>query len=95
MELDYSGKHSINFYRTINNVTYKRNSWKDFRLIPKQRPKINYPEPRYMIVGIPGTNKRMDYTDYHIGGLVFGPRTGTWEFYLDHSAFPAILKHLP
>lgn len=85
MDVVYSGEHSINFYTTSLTSTKKRNTWTDFHLIPVVRPYIVYPVPNTKIVPIPGTNKRMDLTDYHVGGLTYGPRAGTWEFYIDHT----------
>lgn len=99
MDLDYSGKHTINFYKSIDGTTYKRNSWKDFHLVPEKRPSIKYPEPNLMFVTLPGTSKRLDITDYHTGGLTFGARTGSWTFYIEHENFaewpiaPTLIKN--
>lgn len=87
MDLDYSGEHSINFYGASPDNRVAKNTWRDFHLIPVSRPSIVYPSPNIRIVAIPGTNKRLDITDYHIGGLTFGPRSGTWEFYIDHNQY--------
>lgn len=90
MDLEYSGEHSITFYDVSNDKgisTVKKNTWTDFCLIPVERPFVNYSSPNISIVSIPGTNKRFDVTDYHAGGLTFGPRTGVWEFYIDHSRY--------
>lgn len=84
MDVVYSGEHSINFYKVTLTSTTKKNTWKDMHLIPTSRPSITYPSPNTRIVVIPGTSKRIDITDMHVGGLTYGPRTGSWEFYIDH-----------
>lgn len=84
MGVVYSGEHSINFYRVSNGTVTKRNTWTDFHIIPTDRPHIAYPEPNIKLIALPGTNKRLDITDQHIGGLTFGARTGSWQFYIDH-----------
>ena len=87
MDVVYSGEHSLNLYAVTLTSTVKRNTWSDFHLIPSERPSITYPAPNTRIVPIPGTSKRLDITDYHIGGLTYGARTGTWEFYIDHNRY--------
>ena len=37
------------------------------------------------MIAIPGTSNRVDLTDSIPGGLTFGSRTGSWQFYIDHS----------
>lgn len=85
MSVEYSGDHSINFYTLTAGSSIKKNTWKDFKLIPEKRPSIAYPVPNTKIVVISGTNKRLDLTDYHAGGLTYGPRAGTWDFFIDHT----------
>lgn len=90
MDIRYSGEHSITFYElSIENSSnvIKKNTWTDFHLIPASRPFVNYASPNVLMVAIPGTSKRFDITDYHAGGLTFGSRSGTWEFYIDHSQY--------
>ena len=101
MDLVYSGEHSINFYDVKANTITEKNTWKDFHLIPSERPSIAIPSPNLRMIAIPGTNKRVDVTDYHVGGLTFGSRTGSWEFYIDHdqysswvNAYDSIVKFL-
>lgn len=85
MSVEYSGDHSVNFYTLSVGSSTKKNTWKDFKLIPVTRPSIAFPVPNIKVVSISGTNKRLDLTDYHVGGLTYGPRSGTWEFYIDHT----------
>lgn len=84
MGVFYSGDHSIDFYKIENGIVTKKNTWTDFHIMPTERPHISYPEPNIKIVALPGTSKRIDITDQHIGGLTFGGRTGSWQFYIDH-----------
>ena len=58
-------------------------------MIPASRPYVALGEPSVLQVPIPGTSKRVDITDYSPGGLIFGGRTGSWEFYIDHSKWPS------
>lgn len=88
MSLEYSGAHSINFFRTIHGTTRKRNSWLDYHLVPSERPKISVRQPNFLMVALPGTSKRVDITDFHNGGLTYGERTGSWTFYVDHEQWP-------
>lgn len=78
----YDGSHSITFWKNRGNI--KRNTWKDFHLIPKSRPFISIPEPIISILKIPGTNKRFDITEYLSKSLTFKQQTGEWDFYIVH-----------
>lgn len=84
MDVEYKGQHSIIFYKDIGNGYEKKNSWIDFHMIPATRPYVALGAPNISQVPIPGTSKRVDITDYLPGGLTFGGRSGTWEFYIDH-----------
>lgn len=57
-------------------------------MIPTSRPYVVLGSANYSQVIIPGTSKRIDITDYRPGGLTFGGRNGTWEFYIDHTKWP-------
>ena len=85
MDVEYKGKHSIIFFKDTGAGYSKRNSWTDFHMIPASRPYVAFGTPGISQVIIPGTSKRVDITDYKPGGLTFGGRAGTWEFYIDHS----------
>lgn len=76
MSIVYNGSHSIE----INGY----NTWTDWHLVPASRPFIALPSPNINIVQIAGTSKFVDMTDYLPGGLTFGQRTGSWDFYIDH-----------
>lgn len=85
MDVEYKGQHAIIFFKDVKTGYIKRNSWIDFHMIPATRPYVALGTPNYAAIPIPGTSKRMDITDYRPGGLTFGARTGTWEFYIDHN----------
>lgn len=85
MDVVYKGQHSILFLKDTGAGYSKRHSWDNFHMIPSSRPYVNFGSPNYSSVAIPGTSKRYDITDYIPGGLTFGARTGSWEFYIDHS----------
>ena len=85
MDVEYKGQHSIIFFKDTGMGYTKRNSWLDFHMIPATRPYVVLGSANYHTIAIPGTSKRYDTTDYRPGGLTFGGRTGTWEFYIDHT----------
>lgn len=82
MPVVYGGMHSVMFIR-LNDST-ARHSWSDLHLIPETRPTIVLPEPKVQLIEIPGRSKRIDLTDYMPGGLIYGPRSGEFTFYVDH-----------
>ena len=88
MDVEYKGQHSIVFFKDTGNGYSKRHSWTDFHMIPTVRPYVVLGSPSISQVVIAGTSKRVDITDYKPGGLTFGGRTGTWEFYIDHTKWP-------
>jgi len=57
-----------------------KNTWTDWRLMPKSRPLVNPPEVRYKTVEIPGRSGVLDLTDVISSDRVFGTRKGSWEF---------------
>ncbi len=88
MDIEYKGLHSIVFFKDTGKGYSKRHSWNDFHMIPTSRPYVALGSANYSQVVIPGTSNRIDITDVKPGGLTFGPRTGTWEFYIDHTKWP-------
>lgn len=89
MDIEYKGQHAIVFYKDIKSGYLKKNSWTNFHMIPASRPYVAFASPGISQVVIPGTSKRVDITDYRPGGLTFGARSGTWEFYIDHTRWPS------
>lgn len=75
--------HSIIFGVKNGDQDLVFNTWDDFHLIPASRPLINAPEPKTSFVEIPGSDSVLDYTEL-LSGLRFGPRQGSWEFYVEN-----------
>lgn len=96
MAFVYNGEHSITFIET--NDSYKSgmplfyktiiNTWTNMHAVPLSRPSIGLSQPDYRMIQIPGTNDRLDITDLSPNGLKFGPRSGSWEFAIDHDLWP-------
>lgn len=63
-----------------------KNTWTDWHLIPISRPVIQPPPIHTNTVEVPGANGYVDLTDFPTGFPTYGNRTGTLEFYVDHSA---------
>ena len=92
MAFVYNGEHSITFIETNNNyksgmpLFFKTvvNTWTDIHAVPLRRPSIAASQPDYRMIQIPGSNERLDITDLSPNGLRFGPRSGSWEFAIDH-----------
>lgn len=80
MSIVYNKTHTIE----INGY----NTWTDWHLVPVSRPYIALAEPNIHTVQIAGTSKFVDLTDVLPGGLTFGQRTGSWEFYIDYDYWP-------
>ena len=45
---------------------------------------VNPPSVTEKYVDIPGRDGRLDITELLTGAAVYGDRTGSWEFYIDH-----------
>lgn len=93
MDVVYNGQHSICFWKkTFDGAEYDIDdpmfTWDDFHLIPSSRPSISIPKANYSMAIIPNSNKRINITDYLLGGLTFDSRTGEWQFYIDHNQWP-------
>lgn len=92
MAFSYSGEHSITFietndiYKSGMPLFYKTiiNTWDDMHAVPLCRPSMAISQPDYRMIQIPGSNNRLDITDLSPNGMRFGPRTGNWQFAIDH-----------
>lgn len=74
MQTTYSGTHSILFD--------SKDSWADFGLVPTERPCVSMPPVRTSTIEIPGMNGLLDLSDIPLGYPTYGPRTGSWSFYV-------------
>ncbi len=80
--------HSLTFNSTLsvnsNNQFTGTNTWTNWHLIPSKRPSVAPPVPSIKMVDVPGRSGSIDMTNYLTGGIVYGNRSGSWEFYVDN-----------
>lgn len=76
----YNGDHSITFG--------KKNTWKDWKLIPAQRPSFAPPLPKNNFMKIPGGNGIIDLSESLTGYPIYQDRTGSWEFIVSDQVTP-------
>jgi hypothetical protein len=81
MQVTYDGAHSL-LIGGIDGI----HTWNDWHLIPTSMPIIAPPEVKKNTVDIPGMNGVIDMTDQLLGYPLFGQRTGSIDFYVDHTA---------
>lgn len=60
------------------------NTWDDWHLIPSSRPVVASPGVTTNMVSIPGREGSLDMSEYLTGGIIYGDRSGSWEFYVDN-----------
>ena len=77
--------YSITFYDASS---HQANTWNDWHLIPTSRPTIAIPQPVTKIVKIPGNSTPIDLSTYLKGRPIYGPSSGSLEFYVDHDQYP-------
>ena len=58
-------------------------TWKDFHLIPAERPTVALPKTNSKLISIPGRRTPIDMTEYLTGHPTYGNRTGSWMFFVD------------
>ncbi len=75
--LFYDGKYSI--------IINGKHTWEDWHLAPTSRIYVAPPEPKYNYIEIPGMNGSLDLTESLTNNVFYGPREGTWEFYVDNN----------
>ena len=83
--------YSIDFgdFDANDNFVSQANTWEDWHLIPSSRPTIVTPQPKTNLVKIPGRSGSLDLSNYLYGTHpVYGPRTGTLEFYVANDIEP-------
>lgn len=66
-----------------------KNSWDDWFLIPSSRPAIAPPAVKTKTVDIPGAYGTVDFTEALTGYPVYGNRTGSIQFLVDHEKWNA------
>ena len=82
----YDGTHSITFGDgTIENGKFiGTNTWKDWFLIPDDRPDVANPSVKTNFIEIPGRDGTIDMSEYLTGKPSFGDRSGSWSFIVDN-----------
>lgn len=80
MDYFYNEDYSITFRYLIGGSEVTRNTWTDYKLIPKSRPFVAPPSVKTTYLDIPGLNGKLDFTDSLLGRPGFGNRSGSWEF---------------
>lgn len=80
--------HSITFGDGTLNQDGKfvgKNTWEDWHLIPSSRPTIAQAGVSTTFVDIPGRRDGpIDLSEYLTGGIVYGQRSGSFEFIVDN-----------
>lgn len=89
MQVEYDGVHSVLIGDFVNGEYNPDqgfvDTWNDLHLIPTSRPVIAPPKVRENYVDIPGAHGSTDLTDILIGRPLYEDRTGSLEFYVDHT----------
>lgn len=99
MQVTYDGSHSILIGDlTTNNERdpygrivphYKdsgfHNTWDYYGLVPQNVPVINPPEVQENTIEVPGSNGIVDLTDVLVGHPLYFNRSGSLEFFVDHT----------
>lgn len=90
-EAYYEGAHSLTFSKGTRVPSGKRtgylqgyNTWTTWHLIPTSKPVVAGPSPKTNYIEIPGRDGAIDMSTYLTGGIVFGARSGSWEFIIDN-----------
>lgn len=76
----YEGSHSIRFLGT-DGKWY--DTWEDFHMAPKTRPYVADPTVKTNYIDVPGANGSLDYTEALTDSVLYGNRTGQWDFIVD------------
>lgn len=78
-EFNYDGSHSIKFLYGSELF----DTWEDFHMAPKARPFVAEPQVKTNYIDVPGANGSLDYTEALTGSVLYGMRTGQWDFIVD------------
>lgn len=87
-------------FKGQSTVQRGKNTWDDWHLIPKERPLINPPSPKYNFLDLPGANGTIDLSDVLSNRYpVYEDRKGSIEFYVMngykewHKAYSDIMNY--
>lgn len=78
-DFNYDGSHSIRFLK--NGVWF--DTWEDFHMAPKARPFVADPPVKTNYIDVPGADGSLDYTEALTDSVLYGNRTGQWDFIVD------------
>lgn len=67
--------------------SYTKHTYKSFYLIPTSRPFFPPPQIKSIFVEVPGMDGHVDLTSNFLGRPAYGPRSGTFEFAINHSEY--------
>ena len=77
--------HSLTFGKNLADASKERvNTWNDWHLIPASRPNFTMPQPVLRFVEIPGKHGTLDATEMNGSTILYGDRTGSFEFYVEN-----------
>ena len=79
-EFNYDGSHSIKF---LNKSNVLFDTWEDFHMAPKARPFVAEPQVKTNYIDVPGADGSLDYTEALTDSVLYGMRTGQWDFIVD------------
>ena len=66
---------------------YTKHTYKSFYLIPTSRPCFAPPQIKTVFAEVPGRDGHVDLTDAFLGRPAYGPRSGSFEFAVNHSEY--------
>lgn len=61
-----------------------KHTWKDWKIVPTSRPVFNPPDPKYVMIDIPGSDETVDMTESLTGFVHYNRRKGSFEFQVEN-----------
>lgn len=61
-------------------------TWRDWRIVPTSRPVFNPPDPKIVMIDIPGSDDVVDMTETLTGQVHYNRRKGSWEFLVQNKS---------
>lgn len=87
----YEGAHSLTFSDGTKETSGTRtgylkgyNTWSTWHLIPTSKPVVASPKSVTNYIEIPGRHGAIDLSTFLTGDIVYGQRSGSWEFIIDN-----------
>ena len=80
----YNEEHSVSFGNVSGHTfTTVANTWTRWHMIPSSKPMVSNAPATIKFVSIPGSNNKIDLTNYLTGSAKKGVITGSFQFYVD------------